>query len=141
MIANLKRIASDESQILGILTIYDDRGFPFYEVRTLELPDKDNQRRISCIPEGEYQVVKRHSDKYGDHFHILDVPNRDYILIHSANYVRQLLGCVAVGFAHTDIDGDGLRDVTSSRKALKALNNELPDEFKLKIFSDYGLVA
>ena len=141
MKTKLTRISGDENQILGIFTIYDDANFPFYEVRTLELPDKNNQRRISCIPEGEYWVIKRHSDKYSDHFHILDVEGRDYILIHSANFVRQLLGCVAVGYAHTDIDGDGLRDVTSSRNALKAIYRILPDRFRLTITSDYGQVA
>jgi len=99
------------------------------------LPWKDNQRRISCIPEGEYEVVKRWSKKYGDHFHILGVDGRDYILTHAANFVRQLLGCIAVGLSHTDIDGDGLRDVTSSKKTLKQLNKILPERFNLKITS------
>jgi len=127
------RIHKSEEQTLGIMTLYDDHNFPFYEVRTLELPDRDNQRRISCIPTGEYEAIKRFSEKYGDHFHILDVPNRDYILIHSANFVRQLLGCCAVGFSHSDIDGDGLRDVTNSKAALKKLNEHLPDRFNLTI--------
>lgn len=121
-------------QTLGILTIYDDHGFPFWECRTLELPDLNNQSRISCIPKGEYEVIKRNSAKYGDHFHILNVPNRSYILIHNANYVRQLLGCIAVGLSHTDIDGDGLRDVTRSKSTMKDLNRILPDSFKLEIY-------
>ena len=133
MRTKIKRIQQDDYQTLGILTLYDDLNFPFYEVRTLELPWRQNQRRISCIPEGEYEVVKRFSEKYGDHFHILNVPKRDYILIHNANFVRQLKGCVAVGFSHSDIDGDGLRDVTESRKTLRALNKLLPNRFNLII--------
>lgn len=131
----IKRIPKNDLQTLGILTVLGKEGFPLWECRTLELPDKDNQKRISCIPEGLYTVVKRHSPKYKDHFHILDVPNRDYILIHPANYVRQLLGCIAVGEAHTDIDGDGLRDVTASKRTLKKLLSYMPDEFKLIITS------
>ena len=127
------RIHKSDKQILGIMTLYDDLDFPYYEVRTLELPDKDNQKEISCIPCGKYEVVKRFSEKYTDHFHILNVPNRDYILIHNANFVRQLKGCIAVGFSHSDIDGDGLRDVTESQKTLKALNKHLPDKFDLII--------
>ena len=138
MHGKIQHIFSSEFQTLGIFTLYDDHGFPFYEVRTLELPWKDNQRRISCIPEGEYEVIKRFSDKYGDHFHILNVPDRDYILIHNANFVRQLKGCVAVGFSHSDIDGDGLRDVTSSKKTIRALNKMLPERFNLTI---YGRMA
>lgn len=138
MKGKLQRIFSSEFQTLGILTLYDDHDFPFYEVRSLELPWKNNERRISCIPEGEYEIVKRFSEKYGNHFHILDVPDRSYILIHNANFVRQLRGCIAVGFSHSDIDGDGLRDVTQSRKTILALNKMLPDRFKLTI---YGQLA
>ena len=141
MEVKINRIFSREEQILGIMTLYDDHGFPYYEVRTLELPDKKNQKRISCIPEGEYTVIKRKSKKYGDHFMILKVTDRSYILVHAANFVRQLKGCIAVGYAHTDIDGDGLRDVTHSKKALKALNMALPKEFKLTIYSSYGQLA
>ena len=135
MRVEIKRINKSDDQILGILTIFDKHNFPFWECRTLELPDKDNQRRISCIPDGEYEVIKRWSEKYGNHFHILDVDGRDYILIHAANFVRQLLGCIAVGLSHTDIDGDGLRDVTSSKNTLKQLNEILPKRFNLKITS------
>ena len=133
MNVKINRIFSSEFQTLGILTIYDDHNFPFWECRTLELPDLGNKSRISCIPIGEYEVIKRNSAKYGDHFHILDVPNRSYILIHNANYVRQLLGCLAVGLSHTDIDGDGLRDVTRSKSTMKDLNRILPNSFKLEI--------
>ncbi len=135
MHVKIQRIEKSEYQTLGILTIFDDNNFPFWSCRTLELPDKNNQSRISCIPEAEYEVIKRYSGKYKDHFHILNVPNRSYILIHNANYVRQLLGCIAVGLHHTDIDGDGLRDVTASKQTLKDLNKILPDEFKMEIYS------
>ncbi len=134
MHVKIQRIQKDDFQSLGIWTIYDDNNFPKWECRTLELPDKDNQSRISCIPEGTYTVVKRNSAKYGDHFHILDVPNRSYILVHNANYKRQLKGCIAVGLSHTDIDGDGHRDVTRSKSTLKDLNRELPDTFQLEIY-------
>lgn len=68
---------------------------------TLELPDKDNQRRVSCIPTGIYKVLIRpgtESPKYKyDHLHVQDVPNRDYILVHVANYPKDILGCIGVG--------------------------------------------
>lgn len=134
MNVKIQRIQKSEFQVLGILTIYDKHNFPFWECRTLELPDKDNQNRISCIPNGEYEVIKRNSAKYGWHFHILSVLNRTLILIHNANYVRQLKGCIAVGLSHTDIDGDGLRDVTRSKSTMKDLNRILPDKFQLKIY-------
>ena len=130
----INRISKTAHQTLGVLTIFDKHNFPFWECRTLELPDKGNQRSISCVPEGEYDVVKRTSPGRGEHFHIKDVPNRTWILIHSANFVEQLLGCIAVGLAHTDINGDGFRDVTRSKKTMKDLVKILPDRFKLKIY-------
>lgn len=133
--AKIKRIYSGEYQTLGIWTIYDKHNFPYWECRTLELPDKGNQTLISCIPEGVYDCEKRWSKRFKDHFHIKDVTGREWILVHNANFVRELLGCVAVGLAHTDIDGDGLRDVTRSKSTLKDLNRELPDKFKLTIYS------
>ena len=68
------------------------------------------------IPAGLYTVVKRKSAKYGWHFHILDVPNRSLILIHNEiinSY--QLLGCVAVGKKHIDINKDNLKRRNSSK--------------------------
>ena len=68
---------------------------------TLELPWKDNQKRISCIPEGEYQVrirVARESASR-DYVHLLvqDVPNRDFILFHRGNSAKDTRGCILVG--------------------------------------------
>lgn len=133
--AKLERIDRGPKQTLGIMTLYDQHDFPFFMVHTLELPWLDNARRISCVPVGKYIVNKRKSPKYGWHFHLQDVEGRTLILIHNANYVRQLAGCIAVGNSHTDIDGDGLRDVTSSKSTMKQLNRLLPDEFELEIYN------
>jgi hypothetical protein len=63
---------------------------------TIELPWKENQARISCIPEGKYFIKKRYSQKYGWHLEVCDVPNRTYILFHPANDAQQeLQGCIA----------------------------------------------
>lgn len=101
--------------------------------KTMELEYNDNKKRISCIPCGAYIVKKRISKKYGEHFHITDVPNRDFILIHSCNYSRQLLGCIGVGDAHVDLDKDGLKDITNSKITLAKLYDIMPDTFKLII--------
>ena len=105
-----------------------------FTFKTLELPWKNNNRKVSCIPEGTYNCVKRYSSKYKDHIHILDVPGRDMILIHNANYVTQLLGCIAVGDAHVDINKDGLVDTTNSVATLKKIMAMLPDKFKITIY-------
>jgi len=133
MKAILTRIGHGETQTLGELDIFSDDDNLIYTCKTLELEEDINAVRDDCIPKGTYKVVRRFSEKYKNHFHILDVPNRSYILIHSANYSRQLLGCIAVGHAHIDIDGDGLKDVTSSKATMQRLNEILPNEFELLI--------
>ena len=68
---------------------------------TLENPWKDNQRNISCIPEGEYPVRLRLARESAsrDYLHLLvqDVPNRDYILFHRGNTAKDTSGCILVG--------------------------------------------
>ena len=78
-------------------------------------------------------LKKRTSDKYKEHFHITDVPNRDFILIHNCNYSRQLLGCIGVGASFVDLDSDGLKDITDSKKTLAKLYEIMPNEFQLVI--------
>ena len=68
---------------------------------TLELPWKDNQRSISCIPEGQYKVRIRlpRESATRDYMHLLvkDVPGRDYILFHIGNTAKATRGCILVG--------------------------------------------
>jgi len=68
---------------------------------TLELPFKDNQRSISCIPEGDYKVRLRLARESAsrDYLHLLvqDVPNRDWILFHRGNSAKDTSGCILVG--------------------------------------------
>ena len=132
MKAILTRIEKGKTQTLGELDIWEDDKHLFH-CKTIELEVDKNKKRDDAIPYGDYKVIKRNSPKYGDHFHILNVPNRSYILIHAANYSRQLLGCVVVGQKHIDIDGDGLKDVTSSRATMERLNEVCNDEFDLLI--------
>ncbi len=132
-----------KSQTHGTLTVYDeDSGDQVFKCRTLELPDLKNERNISCIPEGFYDVVARSSPKYKNHLHVTDVPNRSYILIHQGNYAgsmnprtghSDIRGCILVGKAFVDISGDGIADITSSKATLKELLKVAPDGFVLEI--------
>lgn len=133
MLIERNKDKATKTQTPGILTVYADQIKPIYDCATLELEVDKNAKRDDAIPAGTYTVKKRWSTKYKNHFHILDVPNRSYILIHNANYSRQLLGCVAVGQKHVDIDGDGLLDVNNSVRTLKKLVAMMPSEFILKI--------
>jgi hypothetical protein len=126
------RTIDNGKQTNGVLYVEKDNKILF-ECFTLELPWKDNQRRVSCIPEGTYKAVKHRSPKFGESVWIQNVPNRSEILIHPANYVRQLLGCIAPGDSLRDIDGDGLDDVTNSRNTMNKILALLPNSFEVKI--------
>ena len=63
---------------------------------SIELPWKDNQKNISCIPEGNYHIQFRKSKKYRNLLIVYGVPGRSWILIHPANDARkELRGCIA----------------------------------------------
>ena len=84
---------------------------------TIELPWKDNLRNISCIPEGTYEILPRHSKRFQNHLHVQDVKGRSLILIHPANNaLKELRGCIAPVSQLTDI-GKGWK----SREALNKL--------------------
>lgn len=120
-------------QTEGRVLVFNERNGVEFECFSLELPWKNNQRRISCIPEGVYDVIKHVSPKFGECFWIQNVPNRSEILVHLGNYVTEILGCVLVGNSLADINKDGLKDVTSSRATMSKLLEILPDKFKIEI--------
>lgn len=109
----------------------------------MELPYRNNQRSISCIPEGEYLVTKEppipSNDPQGRkqrdywHFRFHDVPKRSGVLIHKITYVKDLQGCIGVGLDFKDWNKDGVLDMADSTKALEKLVKTLPDKFTLKI--------
>ncbi|MBS1562742.1 MAG: hypothetical protein JST39_00080 [Bacteroidetes bacterium] len=75
----------------------------------IELPWRDNKPQVSCVAEGRYELVKRYSPKFKDHLQLVNVPKRDYILIHPANdAIKELRGCIAPVSLLT-AEGKGLR--------------------------------
>ena len=118
-----------EKETLGELKV---DGF---SCKTLELPWKNNEHNVSCIPAGTYTVVKRpaHEKRPYNHFHVTNVPNRNWILIHTGNKYTDILGCILVGDSYGDINKDGVPDVLNSAKTLKALYEVMPDKFELTI--------
>jgi len=80
--------------------------YPGHVRFTGELPDRNNQSNISCIPYGSYLVKWTLSPRLKRYtYEIQGVPNRGGIRIHSSNlmgdstkgYIAQLLGCVSIG--------------------------------------------
>ena len=94
---------------------YQDRLMMY----SIELPWKDNHAQVSCIPEGRYELVKRWSPKFNRHLQVMNVPKRNFILIHPANdALKELKGCIAPVSIITGA-GMGLR----SRMALETLTS------------------
>lgn len=110
----------------GVLTFPD--GFQFY---TLERPWLDNERRISCIPEGVYDLEMRYSPivqrtsggEYANGYEVTGVEGRDLIMIHVGNYVRDTAGCLLVGSVKSFKDGDPV--VWSSRQAFRKMMKKM----------------
>ena len=102
-------------------TYYEDRTegrlvFPDgSEVKTLELPWKDNRPFVSCIPEGRYIVERDYTGRH-QFYKILCVANRTHIEIHLANKVKELQGCIAP--CMTIFNGVGFHSMVAMSKIL-----------------------
>lgn len=116
MDGELTRFAYLKGCTLGLLK------FGPLELATLErpwIPHPDGpggQRRESCIPDGLYQVFPWNSDRFPNTYILVNnalgvytQPNlippgqtwgRSAILIHIANRVQDVIGCIAVGVHH-----------------------------------------
>jgi len=129
----IERYPSVEVQTLGNLYVLDENSSSKFQCATLELSWKKNKKYISCIPLGEYRVIKHISPKFGECFWIQDVESRSEILIHKGNFYSDILGCILVGADFIDIDNDGILDVTSSGDTMDRLLEILPSKFDLEI--------
>lgn len=127
--ATLTRNSSTDDGTFGKMIL--DDGTEYFSG---ELPWKDNNNGISCIPSGTYECEIINSPAHGICYLIKDVPNRTMCEIHSANWMGdeskgkkcQLKGCIALGFDCKTLNGQ--MEIISSRIAvadfLKRLNNE-----------------
>lgn len=102
--------------IFGTLTL-DDHTFT---CKTLERKDK-------AIDAGIYSMEFTYSPAFNRIMPLINVPGREGIRIHWANYPQQLEGCISVG---EKIDGDA---VDSSRIAFNQLWNVIHDKTPLNI--------
>ena len=137
----LKRTSDDGFQTLGELVCGT------FKCKTLELPYLENQRLVSCIPVGRYPCEYTQSGRLTKlnerpvfTYEVLDVPQRSGIRIHSANFAHQLLGCIALGSAFTDINGDGKKDLVNSRATIeKFLYSTNLEDLELIITNEFNL--
>lgn len=100
---------------------------------TLELPWKENQRNISCIPEGKYELKARFSAELQNHLEVLDVYNRNRILIHPAtNAIKELRGGIVPVKQLTGI-GEGIYSRLALEKLLSIFHQTMEGNEKITI--------
>lgn len=129
-------------------SIYDSRAGLI--AKTLELPWRNNQRSVSCIPEGEYLVTSsgpvlkddpntevdesggRHPRPYS-HYIVHGVDKRSGILLHKGYNPNWSQGCILVAgrFANTESDSPSLE--IDGGKKLQWMVDNLPKTFRLLI--------
>jgi hypothetical protein len=126
MIVLSRAYLPDESAVLGKWVM--PGGWSCY---TLENPWVNNERRVSCIPEGVYTLGMRDSPvvarttagEYTRGWEITNVPGRTFIMIHPGNWTHNTDGCVLVGRA-ISWDSRGFM-VTQSRDTFRYFMKEM----------------
>ena len=83
----------------------DDPEFKCY---TVERPWLENQRGVSCIPEGTYRIFKSryHRGDY-DCYEVEGVQGRSLIKIHIGNWPENFEGCIGLGKEITPLSKSG----------------------------------
>lgn len=134
----IRREPSTDQGTLGrLIALRLDARFACW---TLELPWRDNQRNVSCIPVGQYTVDWSRSAHFGEVYRVQGVEGRSGILIHHGNWAgdtakgfkTSVAGCILVGLSRSEIDGQ--RVVMQSQTARAAFEEFMGRErFRLVI--------
>lgn len=131
--AFLRRFIKTDFYTIGRFQIYNSSAKLIFEAITLELPYRKNEKNISCIPTGYYEVIKRVSEKYGECFQLQNVANRAGILIHTGNFYRDTKGCILLGSSVEFMNDYTKTHLLQSQQAMKKLNSLKLQNFTLKI--------
>ena len=136
------RTFHDSKETLGADSrITGDNGETVFSFVTMELPDKHNERRESCIPAGRYfykKVLASNAIPY-EHLLLQNVSVRDGICVHRGNYFFNSKGCILVGKTFADINKDGEQDITSSKDTLDRILLLIPDEGIIDISEKFSI--
>lgn len=103
--------------------------------RSIELRWANNERNVSCVPEGVYPVTIIQHPKFGECLQINGVKGRSGILVHVANDAqKELRGCIAPVFSLSG-NGKGLHSRLALNYIIENLKNSEERENFLKISS------
>lgn len=138
----IMREPSTDAGTFGTLTV--DHGKSFFSG---ELPDRGNKRGLSCVRAGSFLCKWLLSPTHGWCYHVINVPGRSEIEIHSCNFLGDkmlvnpktgekykcdMLGCIGLGKKIRVLDGQ--RALIESRAAIEEFNADLNrEDFQLVI--------
>jgi len=121
-VVNILRGETSDEGTFGLLTTAN------FHCHTGELAWNNNEKDKSCIPAGTYQCVWHLSPSKGWVYMVQNVPNRENVLIHVANYCgtapkykSDLLGCIGLGLGFGQLIGQ--KAITSSGLAFNQFND------------------
>lgn len=103
-------------------------GFPRFV--TLELPWRNNERNVSCIPVGSYECSQFRSRKYGSTIRVNSVPERSGIIFHVGNFPEDTRGCVLVGTGFSTYRGSA---IIESKRAMENFREMLRSEKNINL--------
>lgn len=136
---------------LGVLTVAGANGT--LVLQTIEKPwihgtGPGGMKGRSCVPKGLYKLECHNSEAHPRTWALVNaelgvvhwpaeagVTDRTVVLIHVANYASELRGCIGVGLNTYHDAVRGVRMVTKSRDAMRALQDALTwsDDHELEI--------
>lgn len=106
---DIYRYKDDGNTSAGVLMINGK-----FQCHVLENPWRDNEREISCIPLGQYILGRRTEGGFDKRYRtkfprlhrgmieVTGVPDRDHILFHIGNSVKDTQGCILTGTSAND---------------------------------------
>ena len=139
MRVKITRFQTNDKSTYGDLEVINGEGKVVFKCKTLERGWLNNKPSVSCIPAGIYEVVKTYSNRFDRMLYLVkNVPKRAGIRLHSANYSKQLNGCIAFGSAFSDINGDREMDIINSNKTHQQFDRVMNDGgFRLEIINQF----
>jgi hypothetical protein len=147
----LSRSTGDGERTSGDLRLWlgaGDKGVQVAAFATIERPWIKNPAgpggmpRVSCVPVGTYTIIPHHSVNFPNTYALVnpelgvyyqpgDIPagqawGRSAILMHVGNRVRDVIGCIAVGKEHGELQGEPavLRSTLAMRELDRILNRQ-----------------